>query len=146
MKGVRDRLSVLCDQLTRHRDMAPEIDAAGAGPQLDELLDLLSATPDATAASEERLGELLDAIEDACARHGLAALDVRGPADIGPVAGRLPPGFALTPDDATENGADTVDAWICPWGHCGRVVFPEEAADAPVCAAGDEPLRAFPPR
>lgn len=145
MNGVRDRLGLLCDQLTRHRAMVTEIDAAGAGPQLEELLDLLSAAPEATA-SDARWGELLDAIEDACARHGLAALDVRGPADGRPGDGRLPPGFALAPSGAAVNGADAVDAWVCPWGRCDRVVFPEEAAIPPACAGGDEPLRAFPPR
>ncbi|GGP61312.1 hypothetical protein [Streptomyces calvus] len=143
MNGVRDRLGLLCDQLTRHRAMTTEIAAAGAGPQLEELLDLLSAAPDTSAA---RLGELLDAIEEACARHGLAPLDVRGPVDGRPGNGRLPPGFALTTDGAAASGAGTVDAWVCPWGRCGRVVFPEEEAGPPACAAGDEPLHAFPPR
>lgn len=149
MNGVRDRLGMLCDQLTRHRAMATEIDAAGAGPQLEELLDLLlSTTPDTSGApvSPARLGVLLDAIEDACARHGLADLDVRGPVDGRPGDGRLPPGFVLTTDGAAANGAGPADAWVCPWGRCGRVVFHEEAAAPPACAAGDEPLRAYPPR
>ena len=145
MNDVRDRLGVLCDQLTRHRAMAAEIETAGAGPQLTELLGLLPTASGATSL-EARLGELLDAIEDACARHGLAALNVRGPANETHGSGELPPGFALTPDGAAVNGAEAVDAWVCPWGHCGRVVFPEEAAAPPACAAGDEPLHAFPPR
>ncbi|MET7510455.1 hypothetical protein [Streptomyces albidoflavus] len=145
MNGVRDRLGVLCDQLTRHRTMAAEIEAAGAGPQLEELLGLLPTAPDASDAPA-RLGALLDAIEDACARHGLADLDVRGLEHIRWGDARLPPGFALTPGGAAAAGAGQVDAWVCPWGHCGRVVFPEEAASRPACAAGDAPLRAYPPR
>ncbi|MDT0268670.1 hypothetical protein RM844_20500 [Streptomyces sp. DSM 44915] len=146
MNGIRDRLGLLCDQLTRYQAMATEIDTAGAGPQLRELLDLLSNKPNART-SEARLGDLLDVIEDACTRHGLAALDVRGPADGRPVAGRLPPGFGLGRDGAAVHGAaGEMDAWVCPWGHCGRVVFPEEADAPPACAAGDEPLRAFPSR
>ncbi|MBV1956631.1 MULTISPECIES: hypothetical protein [Streptomyces] len=148
MNDVRDRLGVLCDQLTRHRTMAAEIEAAGAGPQLEELLGLLPTAPDASGApaSTARLGALLDAIEDACARHGLADLDVRGLEHLRSADARLPPGFALTPGGTPAAGADPVDAWVCPWSHCGRVVFPEEATARPACAAGGTPLRAYPPR
>ncbi|MEU6106281.1 hypothetical protein [Streptomyces flaveolus] len=146
MRGVRERLGQLCDQLTRHGTMAAEIDAAGAGPELAELLGLLS-TADASGDGDlvERLGDLLDAIEEACARHGLVTLDVRSPADARPGDGRLPPGFGPAPDGTAAQR--TVDAWVCPWSRCGRVVFPEETATAPpACAAGDTPLYAFPPR
>ncbi|MET8897092.1 hypothetical protein [Streptomyces albogriseolus] len=145
VKGIRDRLGQLCDQLTRHGSMATEIEAAGAGPELTELLGLLATGADAGAPDHgERLGELLDTVEEACARHGLVTLDVRGPADARPGSGRLPPGFGPATDGGTANG--TVDAWVCPWARCGRVVFPEETADRPICAAGAAPLHSFPPR
>lgn len=145
MKGIRDRLGQLCDQLTRHGSMATEIDAAGAGPELRELLAHLAAATDAgTPVHGERLGELLDTIEDACARHGLVTLDVRSPADARPGSARLPPGFGPPTDGGATNG--TVDAWVCPWGRCGRVVFPEETTGRPTCAAGAAPLHAFPSR
>lgn len=129
--GARNRLGVLCDQLTRHASMAAEIDSAGAGPQLRELLELVrSGTATAEGARE---AELLDTIEDACVRHGLSALDVREYGNA-----RLPIGFGLPPD----TGAAA--AWVCPWGNCGRVVLPDEADAVPRCAVGDEPLRAFP--
>ncbi|MFI2286482.1 hypothetical protein [Streptomyces niveus] len=131
--GTRNRLGVLCDQLTRHESMAAEIDTAGAGPQLRELLELVRGG--AATAAEAREAELLDSIEDACVRHGLSALDVREYRDA-----LLPEGFYQSTD-----GAQTAKAWVCPWGNCERVVFPEEAgASAPQCAAGGEPLRAFP--
>lgn len=130
--GTPNRLGVLCDQLTRHESMAAEIDTAGAGPQLRELLELVrSGTATAGGARET---ELLDTIEDACVRHGLSALDVREYGNA-----QLPLGFGLPPEGGTAS------AWVCPWGNCGRVVLPDEAgASAPRCAAGDEPLRAFP--
>ncbi|MET9557655.1 hypothetical protein [Streptomyces sp. NPDC006645] len=132
--GTRNRLGVLCDQLARHESMAAEIDTAGAGPQLRELLELISSG--AASAGGARETELLDSIEDACVRHGLSALDVREYGNA-----QLPDGFGLP----RENGTGTPGAWVCPWGNCGRVVLPGEAgASAPRCAAGDEPLRAFP--
>ncbi|MFE4606854.1 hypothetical protein ACFRK5_00640 [Streptomyces niveus] len=132
--GTRNRLGVLCDQLTRHDSMAAEIDTAGAGPQLRELLELVRGGAGEAAGARE--AELLDSIEDACVRHGLSALDVREYGDA-----RLPGGFGLP----TDEGPQTAKAWVCPWGDCERVVFPDEAgASAPRCAAGGEPLRAFP--
>ncbi|MGV9697148.1 hypothetical protein ACWDTR_15510 [Streptomyces sp. NPDC003470] len=146
MRGVRDRLGRLCDQLTRHGTMGAEIDAAGAGRELAELLGLLSmADTSGDGDLAERLGDLLDTIEEACARHGLVTLDVRSPAGERPGDGRLPPGFGPASDGTAAQRA--VDAWVCPWSRCGRVVFPEEAATAPpACAAGGTPLHAFPPR
>ncbi|MFF2186003.1 hypothetical protein [Streptomyces sp. NPDC058155] len=138
--GARNRLGVLCDQLTRHGSMAAEIEAAGAGPQLRELLELVRSA--ASTAEGTREKELLDSIEDACVRHGLSALDVR---EFGNA--RLPLGFGLPPDERVAR------AWVCPWGNCGRVVLPETggtvdtgdaAASTPTCAAGGEPLRAYP--
>ncbi|MEU0525230.1 hypothetical protein [Streptomyces niveus] len=135
--GARNRLGVLCDQLTRHGSMTAEIEAAGAGPQLRELLDLVRGG--AATADGVREKELLDTIEDACVRHGLSALDVREYGNA-----RLPLGFGLPPDEQVAR------AWVCPWGNCGRVVLPETGAtgvtDAPTptCAAGGEPLRAYP--
>ncbi|MFD6990948.1 hypothetical protein [Streptomyces sp. NPDC059943] len=138
--GARNRLGVLCDQLTRHGSMAAEIEAAGAGPQLRELLELVRSG--ASTAEGTREKELLDSIEDACVRHGLSALDVR---EFGNA--RLPLGFGLPPDERVAR------AWVCPWGNCGRVVLPETGgtvdtgdagASTPTCAAGGEPLRAYP--
>lgn len=130
--GTRNRLGVLCDQLTRHESMAAEIETAGAGPQLRELLELIRSG--AATAAGARETELLDSIEDACVRHGLSALDVREYGNA-----RLPLGFGLPSEESAAR------AWVCPWGNCGRVVLPDEAgASAPRCAAGDEPLRAFP--
>lgn len=131
--GTRNRLGVLCDQLTRHESMAAEIDTAGAGPQLRELLELIRSG--AATAAGARETELLDSIEDACVRHGLSALDVREYGNA-----RLPLGFGLPAEESAAR------AWVCPWGNCGRVVLPDEAGASgrPRCAAGDEPLRAFP--
>jgi hypothetical protein len=136
LNGVRNRLGLLCDQLTRHRTMTEEIEAAGAGPHLRELLRLVREGS-GTATEGTREKELLDAIEDACARRGLSALEVREFGDV-----RLPPGFE---HGAPSSGGAGPNAWVCPWGRCGRVVFPDETPAPPDCAAGGEPLRPFPP-
>lgn len=130
--GTPNRLGVLCDQLTRHASMAAEIETAGAGPQLRELLELVRSGAGTAGGAREK--ELLDSIEDACVRHGLSALDVR---EFGNA--RLPLGFGLPSDEQVAR------AWVCPWGDCGRVVLPETGEEsAPHCAAGGEPLRAYP--
>ncbi|MFF5254116.1 hypothetical protein ACFY4K_19005 [Streptomyces leeuwenhoekii] len=135
---MRNRLGLLCDQLTRHTSMADEIVDVSAGRELRELFDLVGGGPDGPF-DPARAGELLDAIEEACARHGLAALDLRDHKDT-----RLPAGFRLTPDEAeSRQGEPAGGAWVCPWGRCGRVVFPDEVPARPECTAGGEPLRSF---
>ncbi|WP_189948732.1 hypothetical protein [Streptomyces alanosinicus] len=126
---MEHRLGLLCDQLTRHETMAAEIETAGAGTELGELLALIGRGP-GSAADPERAAQLLDAIEDACARNSLSPLAVRDHTDS-----RLPGGFGLRPEGR---------AWVCPMGACDRVVLPEEANERPRCASG-EPLRPYPP-
>lgn len=71
MSVVRERLAALCDQIARHSEMRQAIGDADAGPQLAELLDAVTAeqTPD-----QGRLLVLLDEIEEACSRDGLAGI------------------------------------------------------------------------
>ena len=75
MRALRARLAALCDQITRHSDMDQAIRDAGAGPQLDELLGAIrdGAIPD----DSDHLTTLLNEIEEACARDGLAGVTSR---------------------------------------------------------------------
>ncbi|MET8206230.1 hypothetical protein ABZT51_09315 [Streptomyces sp. NPDC005373] len=135
---MRNRLGLLCDQLTRHPSMVEEIDDAGVGRELRELLGLVGGGSQADQ-DQDRASELLDAIEEGCARHGLAALDLRAHKDV-----RLPDGFRLASGEAAPlSDWAAGGAWVCPWGRCGRVVFPDEVPARPECAAGREPLRPF---
>lgn len=131
MSGLRARLGVLCDQLSRHSSMEDLIRAAHAGDQLDELLAILRGSAEVEPGREEAL---LDAIDDACAREGLAPVDVRGNSRAW-----LPPGFNLPPDR-------TADTWVCPRGCCARVVFADEAPEPPGCPVAGVPMTAFPRR
>lgn len=139
--GTGSRLGLLCDQLARHESMASDIEEADAGQHLSELLALVAG---GATVDDRRVDELLDLIEDACAVRGLAPLGVREHKDA-----RLPSGFGLPPGCELPSGfrrpgEPEVKAWVCPWDRCGRVALPAEVA--PRCAAGDTPMRPFPPR
>ncbi|MFF2409593.1 hypothetical protein [Streptomyces sp. NPDC058092] len=109
--------------------MEQEIRNAGAGNELDELLAMPSG---GAGVDAKRAKALLDAIDDACARYGLAAVTVRSYGDA-----QLPAGFGRPPATVEQ------DKWICPQGFCGRVVFSEEAPTPPACAAGGIPMAPF---
>jgi hypothetical protein len=119
---VRDRVGLLCDQLSRWPSLHDTIRDAGADAELTDLLALLAGPADPDQA---RVEALLDAIGQACARAGLAGVTSR---DKGPAAGMttLPPGMADTP---------ALAGWTCPLGRCDRVVTPDEVAAPPTCAA-----------
>ena len=120
MSVLRRRLAALCDQITQHADMDQAIRAAGAGAQLDALLAAIQATD---TSDPDVLTKLLDEIEDACARDGLAgvttALKQYTP---------LPGGF--------HDGQQEPATWVCPLWQCTRVVFDDEVPAIPLCAAG----------
>ncbi|MFE9173193.1 hypothetical protein ACFYNZ_27650 [Streptomyces kebangsaanensis] len=127
MSVVRERLAALCDQIVRHSDMDQVIRDAGVGPQLDELLDAVRAaqTPDPA-----RLIELLDEIEEACGREGLAGITT-SMKQYTP----LPAGFF-------DSGPDEPPTWTCPLRRCARTVFDDETTTPPSCAAAGTPMAA----
>lgn len=127
MEGARARVGMLCDQLSRWPDLHGVIRDAGAGGELDELLAALGAQED---PHQDQILVWLQAIEDACARKGLAGITSREHA-FRP----LPAGLYEDPD---------FPAWVCPRGRCDRVALPEEERTPPVCAvAGGTPMRVF---
>ncbi|MGW4380125.1 hypothetical protein [Kitasatospora sp. NPDC004531] len=128
MNAVRERLAALCDQITRHHDMRQFIDEAGAGPQLAQLLDAVTAEqpPD-----RRHLLDLLNAIEKACGRQGLVGITTASKQYT-----PLPTGFA-------EPAPDEPLTWICPLRRCNRAVFEDEATEPPSCAAAGRPMDAI---
>jgi hypothetical protein len=125
--GARDRVGMLCDQLSRWPDLRGIICDAGAGGELDELLLALGGEGE---PDHDRILAWVQAIEDTCARKGLVGITSREHA-FRP----LPPG----PFEASG-----LRAWVCPRGRCDRVVLPDEVQAAPVCAvAGETPMSPF---
>ncbi len=123
MDAVRGRIGALCSQLERWGTLSEIIRDGGAGAELDELTHALES---GIKLDQDRATELLDAVDAACAKRGLAGLTTRA-------FRALPPGF-----DAPKTAA-----WVCPLRSCDRVVLPEEAA-APLCAAtGGRPMAHF---
>ena len=129
MVRFRERIGVLCAQLSRWSSLADIVRDGGAGDALDELM---AAVRGSAPQEPDQLVRLLDAVEEACARCGLAGVTNRGnrpsalpPGLSGSVVGRARP------------------AWVCPCSCCERVVFAEEAATAPVCAMADRAMRPF---
>ena len=125
--GVRERVGSLCEQLSRWPSLEGIVRGAGAGGELDALLAALGGggEPD-----PEQVARWVEAIGSACARKGLVAVTTRGH-PFRP----LPAGLRDTP---------AVRAWVCPRDRCDRVVLPEEAEAAPVCAiAGMAPMTVF---
>ncbi|WP_327359971.1 hypothetical protein [Streptomyces sp. NBC_01296] len=128
MSVVRERLAALCDQIARHSEMRQAIGDADAGPQLAELLDAVTAeqTPD-----QGRLLVLLDEIEEACSRDGLAGITTSSKQYT-----PLPAGFS-------ESSPDEPLTWTCPLRRCNRTVFDDEVATPPSCAAAGTPMAAI---
>lgn len=127
VEAARDRVGMLCDQLSRWPDLPGIIRDAGAGSELDELIAALGSEelPD-----QGRVIAWVQAIDDACARHGLAGLTSR----------ENP--FRPLPIGLSEDAGPR--AWVCPRGHCNRVVLYEEKQTPPVCVAGGgTPMRRF---
>jgi hypothetical protein len=116
---VQEQVGLLCSQLSRWPSLDGIIRGGGAGAELDELLATLR---DTTAPDPERVSQWIDAIEDACARKGLAGITTRDHAYQ-----PLPPGMSA---------AQPLQAWVCPLGCCDRVTMPEEAPQIPTCTIG----------
>lgn len=124
MEGVRNRVGMLCDQLSRFPDLHDVIRDAGADGELDKLLAALGGVDE---PDEDQVLVWLQAIEDACARKGLAGVTSREHA--------FRPPFP---------GVSDSWAWVCPRGRCDRVVLPEKARTPPVCAMdGGTPMTPF---
>lgn len=117
---ARNRVGMLCDQLSQWPDLRDIILDAGAGGELDELLTALGAEDE---PDQDLMLACVRAIENACARKGLAGITSRDKA-FRP----LPPGTSPIPG---------LRAWVCPWGRCDRVVLPEETQAPPVCVVGN---------
>jgi hypothetical protein len=125
--GVRERVGMLCDQLSRWPNLHGIIRDSGAGGELDELLSALGGEHE---PDQDRVLIWMRAIEDACARKGLTGIISREH-----TFRPLPTGLSAASDSR---------AWVCPQGRCDRVVLPEEAQTPPVCAvAGGAPMSAF---
>lgn len=125
--AVRDHVGLLCDQLSRWPDLDGIIREAGAGAELDALLAMLGS---AGEPDQDRVAGWVETIDDACARKGLAGITSREHT------------FQILP--AGLSGGSAIQAWVCPRGQCDRVVLPEEAEVAPVCAVvGGAPMRSF---
>ena len=120
--AARERVGLLCDQLSRWPSLETTIRDGGAQSELTTLLALLSGDTDPDG---QRITELLDASESSCAREGLVGLTSRNGDSLGGMAG-LPPGM---------NGAPEVVGWTCPFDRCSRVVMPDETSQPPTCAA-----------
>ncbi|MFE1949455.1 hypothetical protein ACFW9D_03190 [Streptomyces sp. NPDC059524] len=120
---TRERVGSLCDQLSRWPSLRTTVRDGGGEAELRDLLGQLASDAD---PDEGLVRTLLDAVERACARQGLAGLTSRS--GIGPVdMTSLPPGLA---------DVRGVVGWTCPLGRCDRVVTPDETAQAPTCAGG----------
>ncbi|MFD5728312.1 hypothetical protein ACFWMT_19775 [Streptomyces sp. NPDC058368] len=119
---TRERVGLLCDQLSRWPSLQTTIRDGGAE---DELRDLLRQLASETAPDNQRVSELLDAIERACALQGLPGLTSRtsnNPVDMT----TLPPGMT---------DVRSVVGWTCPIKRCNRVVTPDETSQPPTCVA-----------
>lgn len=117
MSTARERLGALCNQIARHADIDQAIRDAGAEAQLDELL---TAVRTGKAVDQDLVVELLDAIEEACARNGLTGITAV---------------TRYTPLPFQQRGQEEPPTWICPTRSCDRAVFDDEAATPPHCAA-----------
>ncbi|MET7783558.1 hypothetical protein ABZU94_39035 [Streptomyces mirabilis] len=131
----RDRVGLLCDQLSRWPSLTATIRDGGAETELHDLLALLSNQSD---PDSQQVSELIEAIERACARQGLTGLTHRNGGSPGGITA-LPPGMT---------GAPEVVGWTCPLSQCNRVVTPEETSHPPACAAVPGPdgrMKPYPP-
>lgn len=131
MSAVRERLGILCDQVARHADVEQVIRAAGAGAELDRLLHVVRTAQPDQRADPNVMTELLDAIEQACARNGLLGVTTVTRYTA------LPTGFPRQPKDVPPT-------WICPLRSCARVVFDDETAAPPQCAAAGSTMLSVP--
>lgn len=121
---TRDRLGLLCTQLSRSASLERIIREGGARTELDRLRAAVSSD---STTDPAQLVRWLDAIEEACARWGLSGTTIRRYRE-------LPPDLPLP----------RVEAWTCPRAECGRVVLPDEAGAAPTCViAGQAPMKHF---
>lgn len=118
---VRDRLGLVCEQLSRWPKVEGIVRGAGGGEALDALLAALATD---TAPNAERLDEWISAIEDAARRAGLQGIASR---------------FRQVPTEPAEE-------WGCPRGHCDRLSSLSEIPEAPSACwiAGSTPLRKIP--
>jgi hypothetical protein len=124
---VRERLAILCSQIARHHEMRQAIAAAGAGPELAELLSAVTADGD---PDQKRLLELLDLIGTACDRNGLVGVTTSSKQYT-----PLPAGFSASDPDEPVT-------WTCPLRRCSRAVFADEATEPLSCAAAGLPMAA----
>lgn len=124
--NVRDRVGLLCDQLSRWPSLMATIQDGGAQAELDTLLALVASETD---PDSKRVSDLIDLIESACARQGVVGLTSRDGVPGGGITS-LPPGMASTPE---------VMGWTCPLGRCDRVVTSDETSNPPTCVAAHGP-------
>ncbi|MFE2519465.1 hypothetical protein [Streptomyces mirabilis] len=137
----RERVGLLCDQLSRWPSLTATIRDGGAETELHSLLALLASQSDPDG---QRVSDLLAAIEDACARQGLPGLTNRNGGFPGGIPA-LPPGMTELPPGMNDPG---VLGWTCPLSRCNRVVTPEETTHPPACAAVPSPdgrMKPYPP-
>ncbi|WP_194912880.1 hypothetical protein [Catenulispora rubra] len=127
--ALRDRIGLLCDQLSRWPVLRTTITDAGAYAELTDLLSILTGPDQPDPA---RVQALLESIEEAGNAVGVVGLTTRM---MGLDAGLILPGGL-----SADPGAMVV-GWVCPLGRCDRVVLPAEGVKTPMCAAGpDKPM------
>jgi len=119
--ALRDRVGLLCDQLSRFPTLHTTITNAGAHTELAELLTTLAGSHE---PDQDCVLALIDAIDHACTKVGLAGLTSR-----------------IKTLDASLNLPGGLEAdsglagWTCPLQRCSRVVILQEADGTPTCAA-----------
>jgi len=118
---LRDRVGLLCEQLSRWPTLHATIRDAGAHTELDELLTILAAPKE---PDRDRVLTLIDAIDQACTKVGLAGLTSRTKA--------LSAGLTLP---GGLEGDPSLAGWTCPLHRCERVVISQEVDGTPTCAA-----------
>jgi len=120
---VRDRLGLLCEQLSRFPELEGELRDADGSEALDALV---AAVADNAAPDWTRLNDWINEIDAAARRTGLAY-----------IADRL-----------RGKPAEAPEVWGCPRGYCDRASSPNDMPGDPmICwVAGSVPLSKLPTR
>lgn len=120
-KEARNRLGVLCDQISRWPDLCDIIRDAGAENELREILNALICSENLTEEKMRQVLSWLQVIDNSCA-HSMGLIGI---ASRQKAFHSLPPG--LSDDSDTQ-------AWICPRDRCDRVDLSTESSLRPSCA------------